>query len=72
MQALKAVLFLLVAVVGIGFVTMIYSAVAGSSAWDLVPDGIGKSFAIVIPLVLLFGVLIITIYKVAHGKKEEM
>ena len=70
MNILKAILFFGIALVAIGFLSMIFNSVIGSSAWDLVPDGIGKGFVVLIPLILVFGILVITIRKVM-GKGDD-
>jgi hypothetical protein len=66
----KAIAYFLVAIFLLTFIVIITTSITNSSAWDIVPSGMTKSLAVLLPLILLFGFLIKAIV-IATKRKDE-
>jgi len=66
MDKLHWIFRLIGATVILGVATYVYSTISDSSAWDLVDEGLASNFLLAVPLLAMFGIFIVVLYKVTH------
>lgn len=70
-NVVKAILFFGAMLLVLTLIVQINASITNSDAWDIVPSGLAKYLAVLLPLILLFGFLIKSVVMGSKRKRDE-